>query len=118
MLPHETTHNISTNKAILVMSNPSFLLVVVGSLTAFMALFLSAMLHRFVVPKHKDTFRQTLKFGLLAGLVGMVIFFAAWTFKKSETNSWETPGVIGIIPFYFMLAGISLGVYLLYYKKK
>ena len=99
------------------MRNPLFLLVFIASITTFLALFLSVILHKFTIPKHKDTFRQTLKFGLLGELIGLIIFIIAWIFKKYATNSWATPGLIGMIPLSCMMAGVFLGMYLLYGKK-
>ncbi|GAB3029635.1 hypothetical protein [Spirosoma pulveris] len=64
------------------------------------------------MPNKPDTFKQTLKFGLLGTLLGLVIFVILWTIQKNETNSWAATGDISVIPFYTMLAGVFLGVYL------
>jgi drug/metabolite transporter (DMT)-like permease len=99
------------------MKNPIFLLAFVGFTTSFVALFISAVFKRFLIPKREDTFRQTLKFSLLGCFIGMITFFTLWYFKMLETNSWEAPGIIGSIPFYFMLIGQFAGIYLTYRKK-
>ena len=98
------------------MTNPTFGLLLTGLMTAFLALFMSIMYKKFLIPKHPDTFRQTLKFGLLGGLIGIIIFFLAWTFKKNETNTWDSPGMIGAIPFICMIAGNYLGVRITFRK--
>jgi drug/metabolite transporter (DMT)-like permease len=100
------------------MDNPLFLLLLSGLTTAFMAVIVSATFKRFSIPNHPDTFKQTLKFGLLGGLVGMIIFFVTWYSKKQESNSWEAPGIIATIPFFVMLVGQLLGVYQLNRMKK
>jgi drug/metabolite transporter (DMT)-like permease len=99
------------------MTNPTFGLFITGLATVFLAIFISAMYKRFLIPKHPDTFKQTLKFGLLGGLVGMIIFFIAWTLKKQETNTWDSPGMIGVIPMLCMLAGNYWGARITYRKK-
>ena len=100
------------------MDNRLFILVLIISITAFMALIVSTALKLSLVPKHPDTFKQTLKTGLLGGLLGMILFLVAWYLKKQETNSWETPGIIATIPIFTMLAGQLFGVYRLFPRKK
>ena len=99
------------------MTNPALGLILTGLVTVFTAIFMAAMLKRFLIPKHPDTFKQTLKFGLLGWLIGMIIFFLAWTFKKHETNTWDSPGMIGVIPFLFVIAGNYLGTLMTFRKK-
>lgn len=100
------------------MNEPLFLLALVGLIPAFMALLISTLFKRYLIPNHPIIFKQTLKFGLLGTFFGLVIFVVTWTIRKNETNSWATPGSISMIPFYSMLVGEILGVYLTNRKNK
>lgn len=100
------------------MDNPLFLLLLNGITTAFMAVVVSALLKLILSKKYSDTFRQTITFGLLGGLIGMIVFFVAWYLKKQETNSWEAPGDISLIPFFSMMSGQLLGMFRLHKMKQ
>ncbi|GAB2532118.1 hypothetical protein [Spirosoma aerophilum] len=94
------------------MTDPLYLLALVGFAPALVSVLIAVLFKYYIKPHKPDTFKQTLKFGLLGTLLGLVIFGILWTIHKNETNSWAAPGDISIIPFYTMLAGVMLGVYL------
>ena len=94
----------------MVIGSPIFIIMVLVFTTVLVAVAISAGFKWGLRPKHEDTFTQTFKFGLLGGLVGLIIFFVFWYLKKLATNSWDTPGDIGMIPFFGMLLGQMIGV--------
>ncbi|SOD95840.1 hypothetical protein [Spirosoma fluviale] len=94
------------------MTDPLFLLALVGLAPALVSVLIAILFKKYIKPNKPDTFKQTLKFGLLGTLLGLMIFVILWTIHKNETNSWAAPGDISVIPFYTMLAGVFLGVYL------
>lgn len=100
-----------TNSQHLIMNQPLFLLALVGLAPALVTIMIAFIFNRYLTPKEPDTFKQTLTFGLLGTLLGVVIFVVAWSIKKQETNSWATPGDISVIPFYTMIAGVLVGFY-------
>lgn len=100
------------------MGSPIFIIVILVSTTVLMAVVISTGFKFSLMPKRENTFVYTLKFGLLGGLVGMIVFFVFWYFKKLATNSWDTPGDIGMIPFFGMLFGQAISVIRLNKTKK
>ena len=94
----------------MVISGPIFTIIIVVSTTVLVAVAMSAGFKWGMTPKHENTFTQTLKSGLLGGLVGLILFFVFWYFKKLDTNSWDTPGLIGMLPFLGMFIGELIGV--------
>jgi drug/metabolite transporter (DMT)-like permease len=94
------------------MENPLSLLLIITGTTVIAAAFISFVFKKLLIPNEPESFKQTFKFSLIGTLLGLVIFFVAWYIKKVETDTWDAPGTISTIPFYTMLIGQFVGVYL------